>query len=194
MHITNHVFHPQTGQKLSIEKLPTGPHKVIWSRSLANEFGRLTQGVDRNRPCAQYIQGMSTIRFIHPSEMPPGAKVTYGNFIRDIHQHKKEKHRVRLTVGGDRIDYEHDASSPAVSLLDTKLMINSVISDAHRGAIYCTADIQNFYLNNLMKTYCYMRIPLHPFPDEIINEYSLRSITVNGFMYIEIQQGVYGLK
>ena len=29
MHIANHVFHPQTGQKLSIEKLLTGPHNVI---------------------------------------------------------------------------------------------------------------------------------------------------------------------
>ena len=126
--------------------------------------------------------------------MPPGAKVTYGNFICDIRQHKNEKHRVRLTVGGDQLDYEHDARSPAVSLLDTKLMINSVISDAHRGAIYCTADIQNFYLNNPMKTYRYMHIPLHIFSDVIITKYNLNSIAVEGYVYIEIQKGMYGIK
>ena len=55
-----------------------------------------------------------------------------------------------MTVGGDRLDYEDSPSYPAFSLLDTKIMLNSIISDAHKGALYRTADIKNDYLNNHM--------------------------------------------
>ena len=47
---------------------------------------------------------------------------------------KSEKYRVRLTLGGDILDYFGDTSSPATSLLEATLFVNSVISDAHRGA------------------------------------------------------------
>ena len=79
-------------------------------------------------------------------------------------------YRVRLTVGGDELDYEENARSPAVSLLDTKILINSVIYDAEKGARYCTVDIKKFYLNNPMKTYRYMKISIHLFTDEILQE------------------------
>jgi hypothetical protein len=68
---------------------------------------------------------------------PPDKKVTYGNFICDLRPLKTEKHRVRLTVGGDKLLYDVDAGSPAASLLETKLIINSTISDAHKGARSC---------------------------------------------------------
>ena len=47
--------------------------------------------------------------------------------------------RVLLTVGGDRLPYAHDSSSPAASLLDDKLIINSVISTP--GSRFISADI-----------------------------------------------------
>ena len=55
-----------------------------------------------------------------------------------------------MTIGGDRLDYEDDLISPAILLLDTNIMPNSVISDAHNGARYCTANVKSFYLNNPM--------------------------------------------
>ena len=63
---------------------------------------------------------------------------------------------MRCTAGGDRLDYEDDPSSPAASLLDTKMHLNITISGAHRGARYGTADIETYYLNNPMSTYRYM--------------------------------------
>ena len=65
-----------------------------------------------------------------------------------------------MTVGGDRVEHEHDPSSPLVSLLDTKIMLNSVISDDKKGDKLCTVDVRNFYLNNPMSTYRYMKIPI----------------------------------
>jgi hypothetical protein len=35
--------------------------------------------------------------------LPKGRKVTYGSFVVDIKDHREEKERTRLTVGGDQI-------------------------------------------------------------------------------------------
>ena len=59
---------------------------------------------------------------------------------------KSEKWRVRLTIGGDKWDYFDKAASPAANLLETKLLINSTISDAYRGARFLGIDIKDFFL------------------------------------------------
>ena len=41
---------------------------------------------------------------------------------------------MQLVVGGDKLFYEFDSGSPAASLLETKLLVNRVISDAHKGS------------------------------------------------------------
>ena len=38
---------------------------------------------------------------------------------------KTEPFRVRLVVGGDKLDYHEDAGAPAASMLETKLLVNS---------------------------------------------------------------------
>ena len=53
--------------------------------------------------------------------------------------------RVRITVGGDRLDYTYDAGSPAASILETKLFLNSVISDADQGTQFMGADLKDFF-------------------------------------------------
>ena len=70
----------------------------------------------------------------------------------------KKKYRERLTVGGDRLTYTDDVSSPTASLLETKLLLNSTISDAYKGAQFMTLDIKDFFLQTLMERPEYMRI------------------------------------
>ena len=65
---------------------------------------------------------------MHPSEIPLHKKVTYGRLVVDIRPLKEEKFRVRITVGGDKLDFVGDASSVAASLSTVKLLLNSVIS------------------------------------------------------------------
>ena len=60
---------------------------------------------------------------------------------------KKEKYRVRLTVGGDKLEYSNDESSPAASMIDAKLLINSTISDSSKGSRFMTVDIKDFFSN-----------------------------------------------
>ena len=72
--------------------------------------------------------GNSTIFFIHPRNIPTHKKVTYGRLVVDIRPLKEEKYRIRITVGGDKLDFCGDASSVAASLATVKLLLNSVVS------------------------------------------------------------------
>ena len=51
------------------------------------------------------------------------------------YQHLKEEcYRVGITVGGDNLPYANDAGSSAADLHETKLLLNSTMSDAQKGA------------------------------------------------------------
>jgi hypothetical protein len=70
-------------------------------------------------------------------------------------------------------------------------MWNSVISTP--DAQFAGADIKNMYLETPLDWYEYMRMPLNLSPDNIVNHYNLRQKAKNGFVYMEIQKGMYGL-
>ena len=126
------VYHPETGNKRSLDALLRGQQSLTLTTSLTNEIGRLTQGIGKNRPSHNKIEGTNTPNFIKLRQVPWNAKVTYANFMCDIKTKKAESHRTRLTVGGDKLDYPAYPSAPAVGLLDTKIHLNSVISDPKR--------------------------------------------------------------
>jgi hypothetical protein len=66
-------------------------------------------------------------------------QTTYGSFVVDIKEHKEERERSRLTVGGDQIEYSGDKSTRTGGLTTAKILINSVIST--KGAIFLVVDI-----------------------------------------------------
>ena len=61
----------------------------------------------------------------------------------EIRPLKEEKYRVRITVGGDKLDFCGDASSVAAYLATVKPLLNSVVST--KGAKFTTADIKDFF-------------------------------------------------
>jgi hypothetical protein len=81
-------------------------------------------------------------------------------------------------------------------MLDAKMHFNSVISDASRGARYCTCDLKDFFLQSVMKIFQYIRIHRRYVPEEVIAEYSLtpEHFDSKGCLYVEIRKGMYGLK
>ena len=121
-HMTCPFINPDTGVSLEYRHLIQGPDKDIWVKALANDCGRLAQGVKDRMPT-----GNSTIFFIHPGEIPTHKKVTYGRLVVDIRPLKDEKYRVRITVGGDKLNICGDASSVAASLATVKLLLNRVV-------------------------------------------------------------------
>jgi hypothetical protein len=55
-------------------------------------------------------------------------------------------------------------------------------------------DIKNYYLGTPLPWFEYMKMLLSRFPEEIIQKYNLNALAVNGWVYIEIRKGMYGLK
>ena len=157
-------FTEGSGKQGKINKLVAGPNGPTWTRSLANKFGSLCTGIRKTRPKADRIEGTGTMFFTTKYRIPKGRKITYAKFICNIRPQKSETHRIRLTAGGDKLDYPGDPSSPAVSLLNLKIQNNSTISRAKNNARYMCIDIKNFYLGTPMKYFQYMRIQkkVHP--------------------------------
>ena len=144
-HMACTAINPDTGVSLEYRHLIQGPDKYIWVKALENYFERLAQGVKDRMPT-----GNSTIFFIHPSDIPTHKKVTYGRLVVDIRPLKQEKYRVRITVGGDKLDFCGDASSVAASLAIVKLLLNSVVST--KGEKFTTADINFFSMPPFCQT------------------------------------------
>ena len=61
------------------------------------------------------------------------------------------KYRVRLTSGGDKINYNHKTASPTANLIDTKILTNSTISDVHKGTQFMIVDIKDFLMTPFLK-------------------------------------------
>jgi hypothetical protein len=55
-------------------------------------------------------------------------------------------------------------------------------------------DINNYYLGTPLPRFEYMKMMISRFPEEIIQKYNLNTLAVDGWVYIEIRKGMYGLK
>ncbi|GFH47516.1 hypothetical protein CTEN210_03991 [Chaetoceros tenuissimus] len=185
MPTVHHIFNEITGKKETLDTLLAGKFHDIWNRSLSNELGRLTEGI-------RDIKGTQTMVFIHKDQVPVGRIATYLNPVCDYRPKKDDPHRVRLTVGGDKLPYPFDASSPAAGLTDAKLIFNSTISTDN--ARFMSIDIKDFFLNNPMQRYEYAQIPVRWIPEDIMEKYNLKEKIYNGYVYVEIRKGMYGLK
>ena len=158
-------------------------------QSLSNEWGRLAQSNDNG------VLATDTIDFIHRHEVPDGRDVTYATFVLNYRPLKSKMHRVRITVGGDKLSYAADAGSPAANLLETKLLVNSTILDASKGTRFMSIDLKDFFLATPMKGNKYMRVNYKHFPDDIKKRYNLDDkATPSGNIFIKIKRGMYGLK
>ena len=141
------------------------------------------------------VQGTDTIKFIHQSKVLPGVDVTYATFVMDFKPLKTEQHRVRVVVGSNRLKCLFDTGSPATSMLETKLLVNSTISDAKKGARFMGADIKDYFLASPMKKTEYIKVKYKYFPEEIWKHYNLPLlVTQDNYIYIQIRKGMYGLK
>ncbi len=185
-HLANSVIDPITGTSQEYRHLIKGPHQAQWTKSFANELGRLAQGVGKRMP-----NGTNTFFFVPKDQIPSGRTVTYGRIVVEIRPQKEETHRTRLTVGGNLIDYPGDVSTPTADLTTTKVLINSTISTP--GARFMTADVKKFYLGTPLDRFEYMRLALDILPEEIIVQYDLRTLATHGYVYLEIRKGMYGL-
>ena len=99
---------------------------------------------------------------------------TYNRSVADIRLEEAEPNRVWFTVGGDILQYTGKTSTEIASIETAKLLINSTLST--KGAKFMAMDILNFYIHNDFKDYQYMQFAMNEIPQEIIDEYNLKTI------------------
>ncbi len=186
MESANKAINPDTGKLSEYSTLLKSSDGVHWEESCCEEVGRLAQGYPPAVP-----KGTDTIHFIRFDQIPAGRKATYLRLVVADRPMKANPRRVRFTVGGDKVDYPFDVRTKTADLTTAKILINSTISTP--GAKFMCLDIKDFYLNNDMTRYEYMRIPVNQLPQKIIDLYNLEPLIHNGAVYVEIRKGMYGL-
>eukprot|EP00804_Cyclotella_cryptica_P016746 CCRYP_002051-RA/>CCRYP_002051-RA protein AED:0.35 eAED:0.35 QI:0/0/0/0.66/1/1/3/0/318 len=117
--------------------------------------------------------------------------VTYGRIVANFCPEKDDPYRIRLTVGGNRINFPGNCGTPTANMITVKILLNSVISTVN--AKFMTIDIKDFYLNMPMERPEYMRLKLADISATIIDLYHLRDIAQDGYIFVRIQKGMYGL-
>jgi hypothetical protein len=157
----------------------------LWTRGFGNECGRLCQGI-------RDIAGTDTFFFVYFKNIPNNRNITYGKIVCDYKPHKQEKEHVRLAMGGDRLDYSGDVATSTADITTFKILINSTLST--KEAAMMMMDIKNCYLGTPLPRFEYMKMLLSRFPEEIIQKYNLNALAVDGWVYIEIRKGMYGLR
>ena len=178
------AVNPDTGKIAEFRELSQCSEGALWQASNAEEIGRLTQGFGTQK-------GTDTMFFIAYKDIPKGRKATYLRVVAAFRPEKANPRRIRWTVGGDRIDYPYDVSTKTADLTTAKLLFNSVLSTPN--AKFLGLDIKDFYLGTHMTHYEYMRIPIAMLPQAIIDQYALTPLIHNGFVYVEVRKGMYGL-
>jgi hypothetical protein len=188
-HLCNGVVHPVTNETITkYEKLANDPlMKVIWQKAMCKELGRLAQGYGDK-------EGTNTIFFMTIEEIkriPKDRTVTYARIVVDYRPQKDDPNRVRITVGGNLIDYPGELTTRTADLTTSKILWNSIISTP--GAKFASSDIGDMYLQTPMSRYEYMKIKASLIPEEFMQEYKLHDKIYNGYIYMEIRRGMYGL-
>jgi hypothetical protein len=104
-HLASAVIYPVTGKEMEYSALMKDTQlQPLWTRGFGNICGPLFQGI-------RDIAGTDTCFFIKITNLLKDRKITYGKIVCDYKPHKKEKERVQLTVGGDRLDYSGDVAT-----------------------------------------------------------------------------------
>jgi hypothetical protein len=182
----NLVIRHVTGKEMQYEDLMKDPIVgPLFEIGLRNALDCICQGI-------RDIAGTNIAFFIDMHNIPKYRKITYGKLVCDVKPNKTEKHRVRLTFGGDILDYSGDTATSTADITTFKFLINSTLSTNETKIMMM--DKKNYYLGTPLTTYEYMILPLTILPLDIIEKYDLKCLAVNGWVYLEIRKGVYGLK
>jgi len=179
------VVHPVTKETIThYRKLIKDPLlKDQWIKAMSKELHRLAQG------CPGVTKGTNTILYLSHADIckiPQDRTVTYARIVIDHRPQKEDPNRVRITVGGNLIDYPFELTTRTADMGSSKILWNSVIST--KDARFAGTDIKNMYLETPLDRYEYMEMPLTLFPADIIEYYKLMDKALNGYVYMDSER------
>jgi hypothetical protein len=158
----------------SFKKLMHDPATAeVWQTTFGKDFEGMVQG------CNKMGQKGTNAMFVmvHDKIMHALAAkkfFTYANLVLNYQPQKYDPHRIRITVGGNLINYNGDASVCTANLDTAKLHWNSVVST--ENARYMCLDIKKNYLTAALEYFKHMKIPLSLFPTWTIEQYNLSKL------------------
>ena len=186
-HLCFKAVHPETGELSEYRELKHSSDGDKWKQANANEFGRLAQGLPPDVPV-----GNNTFEFIHKHEVPKDKSVTYYRIVASFRPQKKDPFRIRGTAGGDRLSYDGPTSTKTSDLVTTKIMANHIVS-TENCRVMCI-DLKDFFLKTRLPGFEYMRISIDVIPEQVMKHYDLYDKVYDGYVYVRIGGGMYGLK
>ena len=125
------------------------------------------------------------------TQIPKDRTVTYARTVVDYRPQKADPNMVRITAGGNLIDYPHKLTTHTAYLTTTKIMWNIILST--EGSKYMCIDINNMYLATPLDIFEYMQILFEFIPTEFTTLYNLSSKVNNEYVYMKIEKGMYRL-
>jgi hypothetical protein len=117
-----------------------------------------------------------------------GKVFTHANPVVDHRPQKEDPNHIRITAGGNLINYKEELSVRTADINTVKLHWNSVISTDK--AIYMCLNIGNFYLMAALEYFEYMQIPLALIPIWIVEQYDLKKHVLNGLVHLEMRRAI----
>lgn len=124
-------------------------------------------------------------------QIPKDRTVTYIRIVVDYRPQKEDPYCYWITTGDNLIHYLGELTAHTDDLTMAINLWNSITSTP--GARYACADISNFYLATPMDRHEYMQIKADLVPKVFKQQYKLHDKIHNGYLHMEIQQGIYGL-
>ena len=174
------VINPTTGETITkyrtLVKYPET--REIWMLAFRKELGGLAQGYRKTN-----TKGTNTVFFMEHAaiqKIPKDHTVTYVRIMVNFRPQKKYPNRVRITFGGNLINYPGELTTGTAELITSKIIWDSVLST--QDAKFMTLDIKLFYLNTPLDRYEYMKMPIGVIPQHIIDQYDLSAKAKNGFV------------
>ena len=98
--------------------------RETWSKAMCKELGRLCQGFDKT-------EGTDTIRFLDLDGIkciPTDQIITYAIIVVDYRPQQEDPNRVRITAGGNLIQYPSELTTIPADMCTSNIMWNSTIS------------------------------------------------------------------
>jgi hypothetical protein len=94
--------------------------------------------------------------------------------------------------GRDILNYSGDVATSTAYITTFKILINTTLSTD--DAAMMMLDIKKYYIGNPLPRFEYIKMLLSRFLDEIVQQYNLKALAVDSWVYIEIRKGMYRLK
>ncbi len=116
------MVHLTTGKTISsYKKLMQDPATAeIWQTAFGNNFGSMAQG--NNKTGQKGTTSIFVMTHEEIRKIPKTQTVTYARVVVDFQPQKADPHQIRITSGGNLINYPGELSTHTTNLTTLKLM------------------------------------------------------------------------